>query len=443
MAYLDETHDPKRQSWVTSANGHPDFPIQNLPVGIFSPPGTATKRGGIAIGDMILNLAAAAEVGLFAGAAGHAVEATSTGSLNELFALGKTPRQALRARASQLLDSKGPDRKSIEGIGSRLLYRAAECALHLPARVGDYTDFYVGIHHATNVGKVFRPDNALLPNYKHVPIGYHGRSSSIVPSGTPVRHPSGQLKDPQSPVPTFCPSRRLDYELELGIWIGPGNALGEPIPVSEADQHVAGFCLLNDWSARDIQSWEYQPLGPFLSKNFATTISHWVITPEALAPFRRPQGPRPAGDPRPLPYLWNDRDQREGALAIDLEVLLVTPGLREKGLPAHRIALSSTRHMYWTVAQLVAHHTSNGCNLRSGDLFGSGTISAAEATGFGSLIETTRGGQEPLILESGEQRSFLEDGDELILRAHTPPTREFVQIGFGECCGKVIAGSSD
>jgi fumarylacetoacetase len=441
MAGLDETHDPMRQSWVTSANGHPDFPIQNLPVGIFSPPDTAKKRGGISIGDMILDLAAAAEIGLFAGAAGDAVEATSTGSLNELFALGRKPRQALRARASQLLDSKGPDRKSIERISGRLLYRVAECALHLPAQVGDYTDFYVGIHHATNVGKVFRPDNALLPNYKHVPIGYHGRSSSIVPSGTPVQHPSGQLKDPQSPVPTFGPSRRLDYELELGIWIGPGNALGEPIPVSEADQHVAGFCLLNDWSARDIQSWEYQPLGPFLSKNFATTISPWVITPEALAPFRRPQGARPEGDPPPLPYLWNDRDQSEGALDLNLEVFLVTPGLREKGLPAHRIALSSTRHMYWTVAQLVSHHTCNGCNLRSGDLFGSGTISAPEATGFGSLIETTRGGQEPLILESGEQRSFLEDDDELILRAHTPPTREFVQIGFGECCGKVIAGS--
>jgi fumarylacetoacetase len=440
MVRLDETHDPNRQSWVTSANGHADFPIQNLPFGVFSPTGSTERRGGIAIGDMILDLAAAAEAGLFAGAARDAAEATASGSLNQLFALGETARQALRARASELLDAKGPDSKRIEGISSRLLHRAAECVMHLPTRIGDYTDFYVGIHHATNVGKVFRPDNPLLPNYKHVPIGYHGRSSSIVPSGTPVRHPSGQLKDANSAAPTFGPSRRLDYELELGIWIGPGNALGDPILIDEADRHVAGFCLLNDWSARDIQSWEYQPLGPFLSKNFATTISAWVITPEALAPFRASQYSRPEGDPHPLPYLWDDRDQREGALDLDLEVFLMTAGLREKGLGPQRIARSSTRHMYWTVAQLIAHHTSNGCNLRPGDLFGSGTISAPESTGFGSLLETTRAGQNPIRLESGEERRFLEDGDELILSARTPPTQKFARIGFGECRGNVGAG---
>jgi fumarylacetoacetase len=439
MTRLDETHDPKRQSWVTSANGHADFPIQNLPLGIFSPPGSAERRGGIAIGEMILDLAAVAEAGLFAGAAHDAAEAASSGSLNELIALGEMPRQALRTRASELLDVKGPDGKRVEGIRDRILHRAAECMLHLPAQVSDYTDFYVGIHHATNVGTVFRPDNPLLPNYKHVPIGYHGRSSSIVPSDTPVRHPSGQLKDPQSPAPTFGPSRRLDYELELGIWIGPGNALGEPIPISEADQHVAGFCLLNDWSARDIQGWEYQPLGPFLAKNFGTTISPWVITPEALAPFRKPQDPRPEGDPRPLQYLWDDRDQREGALDIDLEVLLLTPGLQEKDLPPHRVALSSTRYMYWTIAQLIAHHTLNGCPLRPGDLFGSGTISAPDAAGFGSLLETTRGGQEAVRLASGEERRFLENGDEVILHAHTPRAREFAQIGFGECRGRITA----
>jgi len=301
----------------------------------------------------------------------------------------------------------------------------------------------VGIHHATNVGRVFRPDNPLLPNYKHVPIGYHGRSSSIVPSGTPVRRPSGQLKATEAPAPTFGPSGRLDYELELGIWIGQGNALGKPIPIDEADRHVAGFCLLNDWSARDIQSWEYQPLGPFLSKNFATTVSPWVITPEALAPFRTLQNPRPEGDPRPLSYLWDDRDQREGALDLDLEVLLVTPGLQEKGLPPYRVALSSARHMYWTVAQLVAHHTSNGCNLQPGDLFGSGTISAPEMTGFGSLLETSRGGQKPIRLESGEERRFLEDGDEVILRAYTRPDRQFARIGFGECRGKITSGQAN
>jgi len=439
MARLDETHDPKRKSWLSSANGHTEFPIQNLPVGIFSPPGGGEKRGGIAIGDMILDLGVAAEAGVFAGAARDAAEATSSGSLNKLFALGAAARQALRARASELLDAKGPHRKRIEEISNRLLHRAADCTLHLPARIGDYTDFYVGIHHATNVGKVFRPDHPLLPNYKHVPIGYHGRSSSIVPSGTSVRHPSGQLKDLQSPAPTFGPSQRLDCELELGVWIGTGNALGEPIPIAEADRHVAGFCLLNDWSARDIQGWEYQPLGPFLSKNFATTISSWVITPEALAPFRKPQDPRPEGDPRPLPYLWDDQDQREGALDLDLEVFLVTPGLREKDLPAHRVALSSTRYMYWTVAQLIAHHTSNGCPLQPGDLFGSGTISAPDATGFGSLLEITLGGQHPIRLESGEDRRFLEDGDEIILRAHTPSVGEFAQIGFGECRGSITA----
>jgi fumarylacetoacetase len=441
MIELNETHDPNRQSWVSSANGHPDFPVQNLPVGIFSPPGSTQRLGGIAIGDMILDLGAAAEAALFTGAARDAAEAASSGSLNRLFALGPGPRQALRERLSELFDADGPDRRRVEGIAGRLLHRAADCTLHLPARVGDYTDFYVGIHHATNVGKLFRPDNPLLPNYKHVPIGYHGRASSIVPSGTPVRRPSGQLKAPDASDPTFDPSRRLDYELELGIWIGQGNELGEPVPIGEADHHIAGFCLLNDWSARDVQGWEYQPLGPFLSKSFATTVSPWVVTPEALAPFRAPQAPRPDGDPRPLPYLSDDRDQHEGALDLDLEVLLLTPGLTEKGLPPHRVALSSTRHMYWTVAQLVAHHTCNGCNLQPGDLFGSGTLSAPEATGFGSLLESSRGGQEPIRLESGEERRFLEDGDEVILLARTPESGGAVRVGFGECRGMIGAAA--
>jgi fumarylacetoacetase len=441
MTQLDETHDPRRTSWVTSANNHADFPIQNLPPGIFSSAGGSERRAGIAIGDMILDIASANEAGLFTGPARDAAEVASTGSLNDLFASGPSARRALRVAVSHILDAKGSDRQRIEAISGRFLRRAADCVTHLPARVGDYTDFYVGIHHATNIGKVFRPDNPLLPNYKHVPIGYHGRSSSIVPSGTPVRHPAGQLKDTDNPTPTFGPSRRLDYELELGIWIGTGNELGEPIPIGEADRHVAGFCLLNDWSARDIQGWEYQPLGPFLSKNFATTISPWVITPEALAPFRTAQAPRPEGDPRHLPYLWNEMDQREGALDLTLEVFLLTPGLREKGLPPHRISLSSTRHMYWTVAQLIAHHTSNGCNLRPGDLFGSGTISAPEETGVGSLLEATRGGQTPIRLESGEERRFLENDDELILTARPPSAPNAVRIGFGECRGRVTAGA--
>jgi fumarylacetoacetase len=438
MTDLDPTHDPNRQSWVASANGHPDFPVQNLPLGVFSPPEGVSRRGGVAIGDMILDLGAAAEAGLFHGAARDAAEAASSGLLNDVFALGATPRKALRARVSEILDARGSERTHIEGIRDRLLFEAKECLLHVPAAVGDYTDFYVGIHHATNVGKLFRPDNPLLPNYKYVPIGYHGRASSIVPSGTPVIHPSGQLKPPDKP-PSYAASQRVDYELELGIWIGPGNAPGEPIPIDYASHHVAGFCLLNDWSARDIQNWEYQPLGPFLSKNFATTISPWVVTPEALEPFRIAQAARPEGDPEPLPYLLDKRDQREGAFDLDLEVLLLTAGLRERKLPPHRLALSSTRYMYWTVAQLVAHHTSNGCNLRSGDLFGSGTISAPDASGFGfgSLLETTRGGQNPIRLESGEERRFLEDGDEVILRANTHGPR-FAQIGFGDCRGTIV-----
>ncbi|HEX2135936.1 MAG TPA: fumarylacetoacetase, partial [Microvirga sp.] len=276
------------------------------------------------------------------------------------------------------------------------------------------------------------------PNYKFVPIGYHGRASSVCPSGTPVRRPRGQYKLPDEPVPTVGPTQRLDYELELGIWIGRGNALGEPIAIGEAADHVAGYCLLNDWSARDIQAWEYQPLGPFLSKNFASTVSAWVITPEALAPFRAAQQERPAGDPAPLPYLLDDIDQRSGALDLDLEVLLLTPALREKGLPAHRLALSHGRHMYWTPAQMIAHHTVNGCNLQPGDLLGSGTISAPDAEGCGSILETTLGGKNPVRLASGEERRFLEDGDEVILRARASRPG-FAPIGFGECRATILA----
>jgi fumarylacetoacetase len=437
MLQRDATHDPKRQSWVTSANGHRDFPIQNLPLGVFSAPGDERRRFGIAIGDMVLDLAAANEAGLLSGAARDAAESGASGSLNAVMALPASVRQALRMRVSDLLDANGADAGRVQSIKDRLLHRAADCRMHLPAQIGDYTDFYTGIHHATNVGKVFRPDNPLLPNYKHVPIGYHGRSSSIVPSGTPVRHPSGQLKDAKAETPEFGPSKRLDYELELGIWVGAGNKMGQTIPIGEADRHIAGYCLLNDWSARDIQAWEYQPLGPFLAKNFATTISTWVITPEALAPFRMAQPARPDGDPKPLPYLWDGRDQQHGALSLDLEVFLLTRGLRDKGLAPHKLARSNTRHMYWTPAQLVAHHASNGCNLQPGDLFGSGTISAPEATGFGSVLETTRGGQEPIRLESGEERRFLEEGDELILTAHTPAMDGAVPIGFGECRGDI------
>jgi fumarylacetoacetase len=318
-----------------------------------------------------------------------------------------------------------------------MLHAAAECTMHLPAAIGDYTDFYAGIHHALNVGRQFRPDNPLLPNYKYVPIGYHGRSSSLVPSGVDVRRPVGQRKGPNDAEPSVGPSRRLDYELELGIWIATGNTLGTAIPVSEAGAHIGGYCLLNDWSARDVQAWEYQPLGPFLAKNFATSISPWIVTPEALAPFRIAQPARPDGDPAPLPYLWDDADQREGALDVELEVLLLTPCLRERGLPPHRLSIGSTRHLYWTPAQLVAHHSSNGCNLRPGDLFGSGTISAPTPDGLGSLLEITEGGRTPITLASGATRTFLEDGDEVILRARGRRPG-YASVGFGELRSRVL-----
>jgi fumarylacetoacetase len=437
MAQIDRTHDPKLRSWVVSANEHPDFPIQNLPFGVFTPPGGGAPRAGVAIGNMILDLAAVRDAGLFSGEAAGAAEAASGGILNALFALGAGPRRALRARLSELLAEGSAEQARLAG----LLHLAVQCRLHLPARIGDYTDFYVGIHHATNVGTLFRPDNPLLPNYKYVPIGYHGRASSVVPSGTPIHRPNGQRKLPTETTPSFGPCRNLDYELELGVWIGPGNTLGTPIPVGEAAEHVAGYCLLNDWSARDMQAWEYQPLGPFLAKNFGSTISPWVITPEALTPFRVSQPPRPDDDPAPLPYLLDETDQREGALSLELEVLLLTPGLREKSLPPHRLSLSDARHMYWTVAQMVAHHASNGCNLQPGDLLGSGTISAPGVEGSGSLLETTQGGKLPVRLASGEERRFLEDGDEVVLRARA--SRDgFATIGFGECRGAVLPAVS-
>jgi fumarylacetoacetase len=436
---IDETHSPGRRSWVASANHHADFPIQNLPLGVFTPPDGAS-RGGVAIGDDIFDLAAALELELFDGLAAQAAQAASGATLNPLFVLGREPRRALRLRLGEILDADGRDRARIESLRSRVLHRAADCRLELPAAIGDYTDFFAGIHHATNAGKLFRPDNPLMPNYKYVPIGYHGRASSIQASGTLVHRPNGQRKPAAESVPSFGPSRNLDYELELGVWIGPGNDLAAPIPIAEAADHIAGFCLLNDWSARDIQAWEYQPLGPFLGKSFLTTISPWVVTPEALAPFRIAQAPRPPGDPAPLPYLFDDGDRATGALDIELEVLLLTPGLREKGLAPHRLAASNARHLYWTVAQLVSHHTCGGCNLRPGDIFGTGTISGPSEDTLGSLLEISAGGRQPVTLPSGETRRFLEDGDTVMMRAHCQRDG-FATIGFGECRGAIEPAS--
>jgi fumarylacetoacetase len=430
---LDATHDPDRRSWVGSANGHAHFPIQNLPFGIFSTADNPHPRGGVAIGDMVLDLAAGVEAGLFDGGTANAAAQAARPALNGFLALGSGPRSALRARLFALLAEDATDRASTEP----LLHWAEECTLHLPATIGDYTDFYAGIHHALNVGRQFRPDNPLLPNYKYVPIGYHGRSSSITVSGTPVVRPSGQRKPASDAVPTFGPSRNLDFELELGVWIGPGNAQGTAIGIADASSHIAGFCLLNDWSARDIQGWEYQPLGPFLAKNFATTVSPWIITPEALAPFRIAQPPRPEADPAPLPYLLDAADQESGAIDLELEVLLQTPASARRGHAPQRLSLSNTRHLYWTVAHLVAHHSSNGCNLRPGDLFGSGTISAPTPDGYGSLLEITQGGKAPIDLPNGDRRTFLEDGDEVIFRARARRDG-YAPIGLGEVRGVVM-----
>lgn len=423
------------RSWVESANGHPDFPLQNLPLGVFSTQGSA-PRSGVAIGEQIFDLEAALEAGLFEGQAKAAVQAARGGQLNAFFQLGRPARVALRERLLELLGEGSSLRGTIEALGAKLLPLAADCQMHLPAKINDYTDFYVGIEHAQNVGKLFRPDNPLLPNYKYVPIGYHGRASTIRVSGADVRRPKGQTLPAGQSEPTFGPCARLDYELELGIWIGQGNEMGEPIAIGDAAEHIAGFCLLNDWSARDIQAWEYQPLGPFLSKSFITSISPWVVTAEALEPFRQAQAPRPEGDPQPLPYLLDKRDQAAGGFDIELEVLLITQAMREQGLPAHRLTLSNTQYMYWTVAQMVAHHSVNGCQLQAGDLFGSGTLSGPQSGQFGSLLEITEGGKKPIELASGEVRKFLEDGDEIILRGRC--RREgFAAIGFGECRGTV------
>ena len=421
------------RSWVDHANDHGDFPLQNLPLGIFSRPGEA-RRCGVAIGDAILDLEAVLAAGLLDGPARTAVQATRAGALNDFFALGRGPRVALRERLQVLLGEHSEHQAELKAA----LHPASECQMHLPARVGDYTDFYVGIQHATNVGKLFRPDSPLLPNYKYVPIGYHGRASTLRPSGTEVRRPNGQTLPAGHTEPVFGPCAKLDYELELGIWIGQGNEMGDSIPVAEAGEHIAGLCLLNDWSARDIQAWEYQPLGPFLSKSFITSVSPWVVTAEALAPFRCAQPARAEGDPQPLAYLFDAGDQASGAFDIELEVLLWTARMREEGLPAHCLTLSNSRSMYWTAAQLVAHHSVNGCQLQPGDLFGSGTLSGEGPGSFGSLLEITEGGKQPVHLSSGEVRTFLQDGDEIILRARC--TREGVaSIGFGECRGTVRA----
>ena len=426
---MDETHDPSRVSWVQGAGAGTDFPVQNLPLGIFSE-AKGLRRPGVAIGDYILDLTAAGDL-----LDEDWREDLSQPVLNAWLSRGPEAHRALRHRLFEMLtDERYRDDLEVSLIGQ------SEVRLHVPCLIGDYTDFYVGIHHATNVGKQFRPDNPLLPNYKYVPIGYHGRASSVRASGEPVIRPSGQRKAPDAEVPEYGASRRLDYELELGIWIGRGNELGQPIPIHEASEHIAGYCLLNDWSARDLQAWEYQPLGPFLAKNFLTSVSPWIVSADALEPFRSPMPPRPQGDPAPLTYLDDVSDRESGGLNVQLQVTLSTERMRKNGIePLVLSRGKADAAMYWSAAQIVAHHSSNGCNLQPGDLIGTGTLSTDSDEGLGSLLEISRGGKQPVQLPGGETRSFLEDGDEICLTAWCE--REgAVRIGLGECVGRVVSG---
>jgi fumarylacetoacetase len=440
---LDETHDPKAQSWVESANAAgSDFPIQNLPFGVFRKK-DAEPRIGVAIGDLIVDLASLRSETVLGSkdavsAAGACVpEPHEQASLNALMALGADSRRALRRRLFALLGEKASPAE--QQTVSRSLVAQNDVEMLLPAVIADYTDFYASIFHATNVGKLFRPDNPLLPNYKFVPIGYHGRASSLVVSGTPVRRPSGQTRDGEAD-PKFGPTKALDYELEVGFFVGKGNAREETIPIAEAEDHIFGICLVNDWSARDIQAWEYQPLGPFLAKSFATSVSPWVVTMEALAPFRAPAFARPAGDPVPLPYLLNADDQQYGSVNLNLEVSIQSARMREAAMPPITLGRSNFRDLYWTMAQMLTHHASNGCNLRSGDLLASGTVSGADKDARGCLLELTSRGSDPVTLPTGEQRRFLEDGDEVILRGYCEADG-FRRIGLGSCRGMVQAAS--
>jgi fumarylacetoacetase len=436
MSELDETHDPSRRSWVAGADVPDcDFPIQNLPFGAFRPKGDgAEPMIGVAIGDQILDVAAMAP---FVDApAREAAAACASPHLNDLMALGPQAWTALRRALSRLL-SDTSERERVQ----RFLTPIAQAELFVPVKIGNFTDFFASVFHATNAGKLFRPDNPLMPNYKYVPVAYHSRASSVCVSGAPVRRPLGQSKGPDEAAPVYRASRSLDYELELGFYIGVPSALGEPVPIGKAGGHVFGFCLLNDWSARDIQAWEYQPLGPFLGKSFATTVSPWVVTQQALAPYRVKAFARPAGDPAPLPYLSDADDAANGGLGIALDVYLATDKMRAAGDKPFRLSTGSVTTLYWTIAQMVAHHASNGCNLQIGDLMGTGTCSGPQDESRGCLLELTARGTQPLTLPNGETRGFLQDGDEVIFRAHCQAAGR-ARIGFGECRAVILPARS-
>lgn len=433
MNALNETHDINLKSWVSSANEGSDFPIQNLPFSVFRRAGSNESfRGGVAIGNQVLDLAALAKNTPFQGQALRALKASSKGSLNQLMGMGEKANSELRLALSRAL-RKGSELE--EQLEAHLISQA-NVEFDLPCRIGDYTDFYTSINHATAVGRLFRPDQPLLPNYKWVPIGYHGRSSTIGISGQEFHRPIGQFKGIDSSVPDFGPSKRLDYELEMGIFVGVGNPQGESIELASAEQHIFGMCIFNDWSARDIQAWEYQPLGPFLGKNFASTISPWIVTMEALAPFRVPFS-RPDDDPAPVGYLSSEFNSQYGGLDIEMEVLLQTNKMQQDKIKAERVAGSSFKHSYWTAAQMLTHHTIGGCSMNSGDLMGSGTQSGPNPSDAGSLLELSKGGTESFNLANGEQRRFLEDGDRVVMRAYCEKNSA-TRIGFGEAIGRVL-----
>ena len=435
---INETHDPALRSWVETANVvGTDFPIQNLPFGVFRSKGAAEPyRCGVAIGDQILDLTAVSRARTLQGSVAQAVHAAASDSLNALMALGSAAWSDLRLALSRALRENAAEQRALRAC----LVPHSDADYDVPARIGDFSDFYTSIHHATNIGRQFRPDNPLLPNFKWVPIGYHGRCSSIGVSGQRFRRPVGQLKAADSQAPVLAPSRRMDIELELGIFVGTGNENGAAIAITEAEAHVFGLCLLNDWSARDIQAWEYQPLGPFLAKSFASTVSPWVVTLEALAPYRVPFT-RPEDDPQPLAYLDSAANRAQGAIDIRMEALIHSEQMRRDGLQPLSLAKTSYRYSYWTLAQLVTHQTVNGCNLRPGDLLGSGTMSGPTLEEAAALIELTVGGTKPIVLPSGESRTFLEDDDTVILRGWCEG-RGKARIGFGTCEGTLLPARS-
>jgi len=430
---LNETHDPARRSWVAQANDPAgDFPIQNLPFAAFETAAAKGSRGGVAIGSSIVDLAALRARAPFEGLAAEALDAAAEPKLNRFMSLGPAHWSALRLALSRALAEGSSQQSSLASC----LVAQADATFVVPAHIGDYSDMYTSVHHATNIGKLFRPDNPLMPNFKWLPVGYHGRASSIDVSGQAFHRPRGQTLAPGAEAPTFGPCKRLDYELEIGIWVGCGNTLGEPIGIDQADDHVFGLCLLNDWSARDIQAWEYQPLGPFLSKSFASTISPWIVTLEALEPYRVPWT-RPAGDPAPLPYLESADNRARGGFDVIIEAWLKPESERQAPGDGHRLSHSTFAHSYWSVAQMIAHHTVGGCNLQPGDFLGSGTQSGPGADEAAALIELTQGGRNPVTLAEGLTRSFLEDGDTVTLKAWCERDGR-PRIGFGRSTGTVL-----